>query len=395
MPAWDVGGVSDSPPETRKTKEGRSWVTWVGVGRQWLVTGWLEVSRLSQSITKWGVLPLCAARQPFQKIYVLEGHKGSQKVVKTKSGVELWFRSHPNSLSSVGKPNKAGCLSLSAGKMAAQMTHAAFIWGSVLLLVCLSSFSFYLKNHPFMWKGESYSPGPSRTDKTRPREIPFIPWPSSPVFPWGPQILGGLRVTAQGRNSLYAKIFATPGRSFNLTGLPVPIINKTGRIQGIQGTGQNWKLFKAQSAANSVSQDVMHFSAMPLVLPCPRTQYYPFWIVITTASRALLPPFGLDLPSPYFQLQLEGSFSLKELIISPPPVKNTRKSFPLPSGDNPNSLTLLKGQSGLAPANLSLLISYHSCCHTLCWTVGKFFSSSTHSAHQSVEAVPLGWGKGV
>lgn len=238
MPAWDVGGVSDSPPETRKTKEGRSWVTWVGVGRQWLVTGWLEVSRLSQSITKWGVLPLCAARQPFQKIYVLEGHKGSQKVVKTKSGVELWFRSHPNSLSSVGKPNKAGCLSLSAGKMAAQMTHAAFIWGSVLLLVCLSSFSFYLKNHPFMWKGESYSPGPSRTDKTRPREIPFIPWPSSPVFPWGPQILGGLRVTAQGRNSLYAKIFATPGRSFNLMGLPVPIINKTGRIQGIQGTGQ-------------------------------------------------------------------------------------------------------------------------------------------------------------
>lgn len=99
-----------------------------GAGGQRMVTSWLEVSGLSEPITKRVVLPLWVARQPFQKIYVLEGHKGSQKVVKTKSGVELWFTFHPNSLSPVGKANKVGCLSLTIGKMAAQMTHAvAFI----------------------------------------------------------------------------------------------------------------------------------------------------------------------------------------------------------------------------------------------------------------------------
>lgn len=66
----------------------------VGIGRQWLVTSWSEVSGLSQSIPGWAVL--WAARRPFPKIYVLEGHKGSQKITRTKSEVELWLSFHTN-----------------------------------------------------------------------------------------------------------------------------------------------------------------------------------------------------------------------------------------------------------------------------------------------------------
>lgn len=95
------------------------------------MTSWPEVNG---SITEWVVLPLWATRKPFQEIYVLEG---PQKMIKTKSGVKLWFSFHLKSLKPVGKPNKAECLCLSTGKMAAAMTHAeAFIWGSVLLSVC-------------------------------------------------------------------------------------------------------------------------------------------------------------------------------------------------------------------------------------------------------------------
>lgn len=107
--------------------------------------------------------------------------------------------------------------------------------------------------------------------------------------------------------------------------------------------------------------------------------------IITTASRASMPPSCLDRSSPCFQLQSEGSFSLEDLIISPPPCEKHLKSFPLPQGDNPNSLTLLSGHSGLAPADLPLLIFYSSCCHTLCSDNLEILSVLIHTVFTEVQ----------
>lgn len=107
----------------------------------------------------------------------------------------------------------------------------------------------------------------------------------------------------------------------------------------------------------------------------------------TIVSRASMPPSCLDLAGPCFQLQSEGSLSLEDLIISPPPCEKHLKSFPLPQGDNPNSLTLLSGHSGLAPADLSLLIFYGSCCHTLCSGNLEIFSVLTHTVF--TKGIPL------
>lgn len=136
MPVWDVGGMSDALQRLERPK-GEEAV--VGIGRQWLVTSWPEVSGLSQSITGWAVL--WAARRPFPKIYVLEGHKRSQKIIRTKPEGELWFSFHTNCPSPGGKLRAVECLSLSMARW--QLSSGA-------LPVCLPSLSFYLKNLPFM-----------------------------------------------------------------------------------------------------------------------------------------------------------------------------------------------------------------------------------------------------
>lgn len=160
----------------------------MGAGGQWLVTGWMEVSRLSVPITKWVVLPLWAARQPFQKIYVFEGHKGSQKVVKSKPGVELWFTVRPNSLRALWeRPIKWDAFPWPWARW--QPRWLTQWLSSEALCFCLSAFfSLLSKELSFHVKERKlYSPGPNG-------QIMSISGrdPSSHLLPWGPQILGGL-----------------------------------------------------------------------------------------------------------------------------------------------------------------------------------------------------------
>lgn len=58
MPVWDIRETSDSLQRLESPKKEEAGWHRLGVGTQWLVTSWLEVSRLSLSITEWVVPPL-------------------------------------------------------------------------------------------------------------------------------------------------------------------------------------------------------------------------------------------------------------------------------------------------------------------------------------------------
>lgn len=82
-----------------------------------MVGDWMsKVSWLSPSITEYVAWCLRAVRRPFWEIYVLEGHKEYWRVIKREVG--LWSCFYPNSLSLVGKLNKAESLPMPMGKMA-------------------------------------------------------------------------------------------------------------------------------------------------------------------------------------------------------------------------------------------------------------------------------------
>lgn len=125
-----------------------------------MVGDWLpQVSWLSLFITEYVALCPRAVRRPFWETYVLEAHKECWWVIKRETGLCSCF--YPNSLSLVGKPNKAERLPMPMGKMALRrLTH----FSSETLGCCWPIFLLLLsKETSFHENRKSSGPGPNRT----------------------------------------------------------------------------------------------------------------------------------------------------------------------------------------------------------------------------------------
>lgn len=170
MPAWGIRKTSDSLQRLERPKEeeagwhrrGLADSGWWPAGWRWagyhcpLLSGlfclfeWPE--RLYRRLMSWRVL-----KDP--RRWYRQSREWSSGLASTQIPWSLWE-----------SPIKGEHLSPCLGKMVAEVTHAAaFIWGSVLLSVCLLSFSFYLTERETVT-----NPGSNRTDKVCPGERPLL-----------------------------------------------------------------------------------------------------------------------------------------------------------------------------------------------------------------------------
>lgn len=89
-------------------------------------------------------------------------------MIKTKSGVKLWFSFHPNSLKPVGKPSKGRTPFPVPGQGGSRDDSRRSFHLRPCAPVCLLSFRFYPKERETVT-----NPGSNRTDKVCPRERPL------------------------------------------------------------------------------------------------------------------------------------------------------------------------------------------------------------------------------
>ena len=202
MPVWGIRETSDSLQIlARPKKEEAGWHRSGVEARGWWPAGWRWAGY--HCPLRSGLFCLFDWPERPSRRLMLEGLKGSQKMIKTKSGVTLWFSFHPNSLKPVGTPNRGRTPFPVPGQDGSEMTHAApFIWGPVLPSVCSPL--------AFIWRRgrQLQTQDPSEQIRSAPGKDPFHPSTKPWILGRLPHVLQGLRVKARGSSRPHRKLCA-------------------------------------------------------------------------------------------------------------------------------------------------------------------------------------------